>query len=428
MFVHARPLDYAKSAVFDVVRNLDAIADGGQLGDLLVDLDRLARTVESALIQVVARAENSQGFRDDGHSSLSGWIRSRVNWTTGDASARVRSARMMADIPDALDKLADGDLGVAQARRIARLHANDRVRESLPEAADMLLEMAISLPYEDFNSVALRWEQLTDADGAHRHAEQCHERRNATLHPIEDAVYLDGVFATAQGSFMHEVFEKFVEAEFRRDVAVNTELDLPLGATLSRTPAQRRADALYAIFTAAAASPVGGGANEPIVNILIDLQTYEKTFTAMIDGTPLPSLVGESWDLHRRRCETTAGIMIDPCEAVAASLIGTVRRVLIDSSSTVIDLGRRSRLFTGVSRDAVWLRRRRCLWPGCLILHCEVDHRVAWSKGGTTSPDNGDPLCSRHNRWKTRGYVTHLDPMTGVSIIVRPDGRALVPV
>jgi hypothetical protein len=50
---------------------------------------------------------------------------------------------------------------------------------------------------------------------------------------------------------------------------------------------------------------------------------------------------------------------------LAAALTGHVRRVVFDVAGVVIDLGRRSRLFTGSSRDAVMLGDRWCLWPGC---------------------------------------------------------------
>src|SRR3546814_10370442 len=43
---------------------------------------------------------------------------------------------------------------------------------------------------------------------------------------------------------------------------------------LARTRAQRGADALYAIFMRAASSPADGRAPEPVVNIVVDQQTF----------------------------------------------------------------------------------------------------------------------------------------------------------
>ena len=110
-------------------------------------------------------------------------------------------------------------------------------------------------------------------------------------------------------------------------------------------------------------------------------------------------------------------------------MIGHVRRVVMSSPSTVIDLGRKSRLFTGSSREAIFLRRRKCIWPGCSALTCEADHRTPWAEGGTTSPDNGDPLCRKHNRYKaSAGYTTTIDHSTGITHVHTSDGRELVPV
>ena len=109
---------------------------------------------------------------------------------------------------------------------------------------------------------------------------------------------------------------------------------------------------------------------------------------------------------------------------LAAAVVGHVRRVVYDSASTTIDLGRASRLFTGLSRLAVWLQGTRCIWPGCGHRHCQIDHSTAWNDEGTTNPANGSPLCGWHNRWKTRGYRTWRDP-NGIWHTHRPDGTEI---
>lgn len=171
---------------------------------------------------------------------------------------------------------------------------------------------------------------------------------------------------------------------------------------------------MYAIFASAANGRFAPA--EPVVNIVIDAATYETALTALLNDAPLPSLLGSPDSFGSRRCETTAGVAINPFDAIVASMIGQVRRVVMSSPSTVINLGRKSRLFTGSSREAIFLRRRKCIWPGCSALTCEADHRTPWAKGGTTSPDNGDPLCRKHNRYKaTAGYTTTIDHTTGIS-------------
>ena len=72
--------------------------------------------------------------------------------------------------------------------------------------------------------------------------------------------------------------------------------------------------------------------------------------------------------------------------------------------------------------DLRWRVDRWCLWPGCDLRsgRCQTDHTTAWATNGPTRPDNGAPLCARHNRWKQHGYHTQRDP-TGHWHTHRPD-------
>ena len=127
-------------------------------------------------------------------------------------------------------------------------------------------------------------------------------------------------------------------------------------------------------------------------------------------------------DLASRVCRTTDGDHIPPADAIAAILQGQIRRVIVDSTSTVIDLGRKRRLFTGNARDAVMLRSTTCIWPGCdrPASGCQTDHITGWSEHGSTDAANGVLMCGPHNRFKARGYT--ITPTAGRWRITRPDG------
>ena len=403
------------------------IVDGDDAMSRLVELEKVSRFIEAARAEVLAEVDRTGAFRDHGHTTMAGWLRAGISYSAGDAKHHVKVARMVVEFPQISERLRSGTIGVAQVRRLAAAHANKRVTNELPAFVDILADRAEDMPYEDFNSVMIRWEHYADADGAHRNSERVHEDRDATVHPVGDVVYIDAKVGTAQGAFMLEVFEKYVQAELAQDLADRDAKGLDLYSDLARTAKQRRADALYAIFASAANGRFAPA--EPVVNIVIDAATYETALSALLNDTPLPSLLGSPDSFDSRRCETTAGVAIDPFDAIVASMIGQVRRVVMSSPSTVIDLGRKSRLFTGSSREAIFLRRRKCIWPGCSALTCEADHRTPWSEGGTTSPDNGDPLCRKHNRYKaTAGYTTTIDHTTGTTHVHTSDGKELVPV
>jgi hypothetical protein len=213
-----------------------------------------------------------------------------------------------------------------------------------------------------------------------------------------------------------EIFSWFCEAEWRADWA---EARTRLGNTantadLRRTEAQRRADAFVAMARAAASTPPGSRAPRPTVNVLID----QASFEAHLRGeAPDPA------DYASVVVRTQTGRRLHPDDAVNAALIGHIRRVVYDASGTVIDLGRRSRLFRGNSREAVMLLLTTCVWIGCdrPIAWCDADHSLGWKAHGATVPRNGGGLCEGHHHMKDRGFHVYRDDL-GTWHVIDPNG------
>ncbi len=339
----------------------------------------------------------------------------------------------MHEIPDAGTLLHDGDIGIAQASELAKARRNPRCGDQLAEIAPTLLHHAATLPFADFKLCVNRWKMLADPDGAYKDRAHNHEIRDASLHESEAGLHLRAEGGTAAvANEMMEIFERFRTAEFLTDwdTAVTEHGPSPTATQLVRTEAQRRFDALAAIFRAAASAPLDIRAPEPTVNIVVDQQTFEDHLAQLMkdpDATDRYSPAAAApTDPYTRRCETTNGTLLHPDDVLAAALIGHVRRVVYDSAGTVIDLGRRRRLFTGSARNAVMLQAQRCLWPGCDLPagRCEADHVKPWSDDGPSAPANGAPACPRHNRAKNRGFATRRDAQGGWHVY-RPDGTEL---
>jgi len=123
---------------------------------------------------------------------------------------------------------------------------------------------------------------------------------------------------------------------------------------------------------------------------------------------------------------TDRGNRVNPNAIIGVSLWALIRRVVIDSKSVVIELGRTQRLFTGHARDAVMLLEATCIWPGCDHPHnwCHADHVTSWSARGPTNPDNGAPLCARHNHLKEHGFTIYRDNH-GHWHLTAPDGTII---
>ncbi|WP_017585677.1 HNH endonuclease signature motif containing protein, partial [Nocardiopsis ganjiahuensis] len=83
-----------------------------------------------------------------------------------------------------------------------------------------------------------------------------------------------------------------------------------------------------------------------------------------------------------------------------------LRRVIIDpTSGKPLDVGRGMRNAPEQVRVVAHHGRTTCAWDqGCdvPISDTEADHIRSYSRGGTTSADNIQPLCSTHNRLKWR--------------------------
>ncbi|KRD07666.1 hypothetical protein ASE48_09420 [Mycobacterium sp. Root265] len=91
-----------------------------------------------------------------------------------------------------------------------------------------------------------------------------------------------------------------------------------------------------------------------------------------------------------------------PVSASTAELItcdSTITSVTVDGAGAPLDVGRSERLFTPVIRKGLAVRDGGCAYPGCgcPVSWCDAHHITPWSRGGTTSIDNGVLLCRLHH-------------------------------
>lgn len=146
------------------------------------------------------------------------------------------------------------------------------------------------------------------------------------------------------------------------------------------------------------------GAVVTTVNIVIDLRTFLDGLNQIFGGATQRHL-RSPFAPDRAMCHTLDGVLVSARDAVLAALYGTTRLVVTDDDGRPMQMTSRQRLFTGRLRQALLMLAVRCTHPGCNhpSTSCEGDHVVPWSEGGTTSLDNADPGCRRHNLWR---YVT----------------------
>jgi hypothetical protein len=410
--------------------DLDVLEAAEELA-LVGRLEVLRRRLDHGTDRAAGHLDHSAAFSFDGHKTAKGALKAIGRVSGSEAFGRVQTARALRQLPLVEAAYAQGQIPTEHVRAIARVVSNPRVQDHVAGADPIFATDAAKLGYDDFVAVLKRWESLADADGAAQAAERTHARRDFSLleNTIDGSFHTRGTFGSLHGAAMREIFDHFEDAEFAADWAEARDQH---GADarvehLPRTPKQRRADTLFEIFRRAAAAVADARSPEPLVNIVVDQQTFEdelrRSAGEEVDVDP-------NGDLGDRRCHSIDGTPLHPSDVVAAALLGHVRRVVLDGTGNVIDLGRKRRLFTGSARDAALLQALvrgpgglGCLWPGCDGRGgcLQVDHRDPAARGGATNVANSDAYCGSHNRIKERGFRPVRGPR-GEWTIHRPDG------
>jgi len=420
---------------------------------LHAELERLeleARALDARRCAVRAAAEACQTPALDGHRSMQAYLRATCNQPAHVARAEVRRARLCRDFPQVGGALMDGRIGVGQIDELVRVQRNPRADRYLDTAAvDMLVAHGEHLPMRSFTAVVERWLMWADPDGAWRDQSESVDTR--TAHVVagggEVSIGVSGGDALTAEK-LRNIFAHFVELEFRKDCeARRAEHGDRAGEfSLPRTDAQRRFDAIVAIFQRAYTATGDGKPVDPVVNIVCDQRTlrdllgragiavaggdtidFEALSRAQIDAV-LAEFVRDPSSMLARRCETSSGQQLAPQLLIRALLTAQVRRVVLDANSTVIDLGERKRLFTGNARIAATLLERFCRHPGCEVPadRCQIDHNESHSSGGRTDQSNAGPECGPHNRYKFAHSWRLRRADNGRVYNIRPDGTLIL--
>jgi hypothetical protein len=391
------------ATVVDTLRDLDDPA----LTETFRRLELERRRIDAEMAAIVAEGQRRSIHVVDHHHSITGWLKANANYSGAQCNRLRRLARLVDTVPEVGDALWNGHIGTAQADELARVRANPRCGDQLIDSIDVLLEQAEQVSFDQARTCLRRWEILADLDGAYADREANAANRTATAVELDGALHLRAsggdALATAE---MIAIFTAEVERQFHADVTERTRLhgpDAP-ASLLPRTDAQRRYDALQAIFRTSVTAPADGRVPATLVNIIVDQRTHEEALAAH-GLVPFPNDLPRV-DFSKRRCETDTGIALLPDDVVLASLQGHVRRVVMNSAGVVIEMGRRQRLFTGAAREAAKLMATECDHPGCGVActFAQVDHVIEWSEDGSTDPENSSIACGRHNPTKHSHY------------------------
>ena len=110
---------------------------------------------------------------------------------------------------------------------------------------------------------------------------------------------------------------------------------------------------------------------------------------------------------------------------------GAWMRVLTHpETGMVLSVGRDQYRPPAALRKLTRWRADRCMAPGCGMpaSRCEIDHNVAWERGGETSLENNAPFCKNHHIVKHHGgwTVGQIEGSGGAVEWISPTGRRYV--
>ena len=368
-------------------------------------------TLETAVASQIARRER----HGDGGAGV---LHQIAAVPRSEAARNVRTAAELGRVPDAQSALAEGEMCMANAARLARA-----ARDTSPDAVQddtEFVNLAKTLPPDEFAQASQRWtaQHQNAADLAERHRRNRRNRSVRFWNGDDGTVQMRGAFDAEMGARIQarirDEAERLRQADrrlMRNGTATNPEDAAgdgvaPSGAARNgsvgvgavRTRDQRMADALDRILTHAPTRSTASGDTAP-------------DDTTSGDGTG-----SEGPKAHSTQIIVRADLadLLDECsgigEIAGAGLLpaGVVDRLACNADVSVVLFGDQltplyeavaSRAPTAAQRRALIARDGACIGCGAPPGDCEAHHIISWQRGGPTKIDNLVLVCwSCHDR------------------------------
>lgn len=411
-------LETARSAIVELaeaVGSLDGTAGAALTGDEASVLAEVALETVSAERSLVASRTalvhvlgNVRPWADAGHRGPTAWLAHRTRRRFGRCRTEVSAAVAWTAAPVAARRFLAGEIGLDHLRSVQQAAVLDDGRWAA-DADDTLGRMAAELDHDHFGRAVEHWRAWAEPD-RHLDASRAAERsRSFRLSPSIDGItFVAGQLSGIAAAEVRSELTRLGKVEFEADWAeAKARLgEEATGSDLRRTATQRRADALLEMARRSASTTKRGEPQPARLELLMSWHTFVAELALNAASPPRPTeppserpRPGHPDGPTKRVCETLDGQVIAPSTILERCLGEQVRRVVIGAAGNVLDVGRSRRLFTGVLREAVQIRDRHCIAPGCRVPAdaCEVDHHVPWDFGGSTKESNGDLSCRHHH-------------------------------
>ncbi len=305
--------------------------------------------------RLAARYAATKHYDDEGYASAIDWIRFNCHLTSNAAADLIAVGRNLERMPESVQAVSEGEIGFAHLKAMART-ANAlgaKFEESL------LLEKARENSPGKFYYICNHYRHAADRKGFEAEQAQLVEDRRLWISTCEDGtVLLSGNFDPEGGATILTKLEPLARKS---------------GAHDDRSREKRFGDALVELAS--------GGGSQAQIQVTSSVETLLGLAGAPAADMELSSVPISAKTVERLACDSS------------------IARILLDSESTVIDVGRSKRVVSEPARRALTARDGHCRWPGCErpASRSAAHHVVHWIHGGTTDLDNLILLCHRHH-------------------------------
>jgi hypothetical protein len=368
-----------------------------QLEADLVELERAARVLQAERLRRITEVDRRGEFRRDGYLSISSWLANRLRIGVQAATAEVRSARALKEMPLTRSALAGGEVSGQAVRLLVRAREAHPVEFSRDE--EVLLDGARRLRVRDLYRAVEHWRQAIDAAGTAEEEELRFHRRFLHISPtLYGTVRVDGDLDPETGHSVITALNAVQDADARGE-----------GRPDVRSAGQRRADALGELcrqWLGSSRRPKVAG-ERPHMSVVVDADTLAGKGSA--------------------RSEFESGEPLHPDAARRLACDAVITRVLTTGRSEPLDVGRRTPVVSPVTRRALVIRDRHCTFPGCErpVEWCDAHHVWHWADGGPTSLSNLILICRPHHRSLHQRDGFRVEMVDGRPRFFRPDGTSL---
>jgi uncharacterized protein DUF222/HNH endonuclease len=344
---------------------------GAELADRLVRLRHGIDLLELAFAVEAAAFAATDEYDVQGSVTPIDWVRHNCHLSGNAAARAVNLGERMSELPQSINALREGEIGVAHLQMIASNARAVRNHVGLEDVAfdeGPLLKLAREHSVGAFSFDCTHARHAADAAAVLDEHVDAVARRRFELIPCEGGMLAsNGYFDPVAGALIQTVLLPLAK---------------PDGPDDPRLLPRRLADALIEVVQHALDTGVtpATASHAPHLVLTASVETVMG-----LQGAP-------GGDLEFGGVVPAATVQRLACDA-------SIRRVLLGPDSVPIDVGRSLRVPAGATRDALRRRDGGCVWPDCIrpasmtIAH----HLVHWAHGGATDMENLVLLCHRHH-------------------------------